>query len=60
MLFRSRIDKYRIDKYRIDKYRKIEEDQLQGKGKAKMIPQERRDSRSDQIQNNRYRRDFAG
>ena len=37
---------------RIDKYRKIEEDQLQGKGKAKVIPQERRDSRSDRIQNN--------
>ena len=34
---------------RIDKYRKIEEDQLQGKGKAKVIPQERRDSRSDRI-----------
>ena len=37
---------------RIDKYRKIEEDQLQGKGKAKVIPQERRDSKSDRIQNN--------
>ena len=33
---------------RIDKYRRIEEDQLQGKGKMKAIPQERRDSRSDQ------------
>ena len=32
---------------RIDKYRRIEEDQLQGKGKAKVIPQEMRDSRSD-------------
>ena len=32
---------------RIDKYRRIEEDQLQGKRKAKVIPQERRDSRSD-------------
>ena len=37
---------------RIDKYRRIEEDQLQGKGKAKVIPQERRDFRSDWIQNN--------
>ena len=37
---------------RIDKYRRIEEDQLQGKGKAKAIPQERRDSRSDRSQNN--------
>ena len=33
---------------RIDKYRRIEEDQLQGKGKAKVIPQERKDSRLDQ------------
>ena len=44
---------------RIDKYRRIEEDQLQGKGKAKVIPQERRDSRLDQIQNNRPQRDLA-
>ena len=45
---------------RIDKYRRIEEDQLQGKGKAKVIPQERRDFRSDRIQNNQPRRDFTG
>ena len=45
---------------RIDKYRRIEEDQLQGKGKAKVILQEMRDFRSDWIQNNRPRRDFAG
>ena len=45
---------------RMDKYRRIEEDQLQGKEKAKMIPQEMRDSRSDRAQNNRPRRDFAG
>ena len=45
---------------RIDKYRRIEEDQLQGKGKAKVIPQERRDFKSDQIQNNRPRKDFVG
>ena len=45
---------------RIDKYRRIEEDQLQGKGKAKVIPQERRDSKSDRSQNNRPRRDFSG
>ena len=31
----------------IDKYRRVEEDQLQGKGKAKVIPRERRDFRSD-------------
>ena len=45
---------------RIDKYRRIEEDQLQGKGKAKVIPQEMRDSRSDRLQNNSPRRDFLG
>ena len=45
---------------RIDKYRRIEGDQLQGKGKAKVIPQEMRDFRSNRIQNNRPRRDFAG
>ena len=44
---------------RIDKYRRIEEDQLQGKGKTKAIPQERRDSKTDRTQNNRPRRDFA-
>ena len=45
---------------RIDKYRRIEGDQLQGKGKVKVIPQEMRDFRSNRIQNNRPRRDFAG
>ena len=44
----------------IDKYKKIEKDQLQGKGKAKVIFQERRDFRSDRIQNNRPRRYFVG
>ena len=32
---------------RIDKYKRVEEDQLQSKGKEKFIPQERRDFRSD-------------
>ena len=45
---------------RIDKYKRIDEDQLQGKGKAKVIPQERRDSRLDRLQNNRPQRDFSG
>ena len=36
----------------IDKYTRVEEDQLQGKGKAKVIPQERRDFRSDRYNNN--------
>ena len=45
---------------RIDKFRRINEDQLLGKGKAKVVPQERRNSRSDRSQNNRPRRDFSG
>ena len=43
----------------IDKYKRVKEDQQQGKGKAKVIPQERRDFRSDRYNNNRPRRDFA-
>ena len=31
----------------IDKYRRVEEDQLQGKRKAKVIPQEMKDFRSN-------------
>ena len=45
---------------RIDKYKRVEEDQQQGKGKAEVIPQERRDFRLDRYNNNRPRRDFAG
>ena len=45
---------------RIDKYMRIEEDQLLGKGKVKVIPQEMRDSRSDRSQNNQPQRDFFG
>ena len=45
---------------RIDKYKKVKEDQQQGKGKAKVIPQERRDFKSDRYNNNRPRRDFVG
>ena len=44
---------------RIDKYKRVEEDQQQGKGKVKVIPQESRDFRSDRYKNNRPRRDFA-
>ena len=36
----------------IDKYKRVEEDQQQGKGKAKVIPQEMRDFRSDWFNNN--------
>ena len=45
---------------RIDKYKRVEEDQQKGKGKAKVIPQERRDFRSDRYNNNRPKRDFPG
>nr|XP_023888119.1 uncharacterized protein LOC112000255 [Quercus suber] len=44
----------------IDKYKRVKEDLLQGKGKEKAIPQERRDSRSDRYNNARLRRDFMG
>ena len=44
----------------IDKYRRVEEDQLQGKWKAKVIPQERRDFRSDWYNNNWPQKDFIG
>ena len=44
----------------IDKYRRVKEDQLQGKGKAKVIPQERKDFRSDRYNNNRPRKDYTG
>ena len=44
----------------IDKYKRVEEDQEQGKGKAKVIPQERRDFRSDRYNNNQPQRDSTG
>ena len=44
---------------RVDKYKRIENDQQKGKGKAKVIPQERRDFRSDWYSNNRPRRDYV-
>ncbi|XP_050289795.1 uncharacterized protein LOC126727944 [Quercus robur] len=45
---------------RIDMYKRVEEYQLQGKGKEKVIPQERRDFKSDRYNSNRQRRDFVG
>ena len=45
---------------RVDKYKRIKDDQLQGKRKAKVVPQEMRDFRSDQYNNNRPRRDYVG
>ena len=44
----------------VDKYKRIEDDQQQGKGKAKVIPQEMRDFRLDRYNNNRPRRDYVG
>ena len=44
---------------RVNKYKRIEDDQQQRKGKAKVVPQERRDFRSDQYNNNRSRRDYV-
>ena len=44
---------------RVDKFKRIEDDQQQGKGKAKFIPQERRDFRSDRYNNNRPRKDYV-
>ena len=43
---------------RVDKYKRIEDDQQQGKAKAKVVPQERKDFRSDRY-NNRSRRDYV-
>ena len=44
---------------RVDKYKKIEDDQQQGKWKAKVIPQEMRDFRLDRYNNNRPRKDYV-
>ena len=44
---------------RIDKYKRVEEDQLQGKGKEKIIPHKGNDYRSERYNSNQPRRDFA-
>ena len=44
----------------IDEYKQVEEDQQQGKGKAKVIFQDMRDFILDRYNNNLPRRDFAG
>ena len=44
---------------RVDKYKRIEDDQQQGKGKDKVIPQERRDFMSNRYNNNQPRRDYV-
>ena len=47
---------------RVDKYKRIEDDQQQqqqGKGKAKLVPQEMREFRSNSYNNNQPRRDYT-
>ena len=44
----------------IDEYKRVKEDQQQGKVKAKVIPQYRRDFLSNKYNNNRPQRDFVG
>ena len=45
---------------RIDEYKRVEEDQQQGNGKAKIVSHNIRDLRSDRYNNNRPRRDYVG
>jgi len=45
---------------RIDKYKRVKENQQMGKRKDKVIPQERRNFKSDRYNNSRPLRDFAG
>ena len=44
---------------RVDKCKRIEDDQQQGKGKAKFVPQYRREFRSDRYNNNQPKRDYT-
>ena len=44
----------------INKYKRVEEDQLQGKGNEKVVPQKGRDFNLDRYNNNSSRRDFVG
>ena len=45
---------------RIDKYKRVEEDQQQGRGKAKVIPHEKRDFKSKRFNTVRPRKDYVG
>ena len=40
--------------------KQVEKDQQQGKGKVRVVPQDRRDFMSERYNNNRPKRDFAG
>ena len=44
---------------RVDKYKRIKDNQQQEKGIGKVVPQERRDFRSDRYNNNRPRMDYT-
>ena len=44
---------------RIDKYKRVEEYQLQGKGKEKIIPPKAKDFRMERYNHNQPRRDFS-
>ena len=44
---------------RIDKYKRVEEDQLQGKGKEKIIPPKMNDYRLEWYNSNQPRKDFS-
>ena len=45
---------------RIDKYKRVKEDQQTGEGKAKVVPQERKDFRSDRFNNSNWpRKDYS-
>ena len=45
---------------RIDKHKRVEDDQQQGKGKAKVIPPDQRDFKLERYNSNRSKRDFVG
>ena len=45
---------------RIDKYKRVKKDQNQEKGKTKVIPQKRRDFRSDRFNTVRPQKDYVG
>ena len=45
---------------RINEYKQVEENQQQGKGKAKVVPQDWKDFKLDRYNNNWPQKDFAG
>ena len=43
----------------IDEHKRVEKDQVQGKGNAKIFPPERRDLRPDRYNHNKPKKDFT-